>query len=90
LTWDAVARRVIPLERIQIKNGPAGVLQERQAGVELGALLIQLRYPAAQLANLTDEPRIVLKDVTDRIEVSTRASIQAGIAHQGGGYGEGY
>lgn len=36
------------------------MLQRQQAPVKVGALLIQLRYPAAQLTNLSNKTGIVL------------------------------
>lgn len=45
---------------LKLQNRSASSLQSRKTGVQGGALLVDLRYPAAKLANLSNKPGIVL------------------------------
>ncbi len=54
---------------LKLKNRPAGVLQDCYTGVKGGALLIQLQRAIAQMANLSNQPRVILENMHDGLEV---------------------
>lgn len=65
----------------EVEDVTARSLETLNAAVEVRSFVVQLVNASAKPAQICNDIGIVLQHVTDRIEVSTRASIQAGVAH---------
>jgi hypothetical protein len=68
---------------------PAGILKSRKSPVEIGAFMLEIGQAGAEFSHLSNEPRVILKDMANSIRGRAPWGIQLGLLDQMGRYFEG-